>query len=219
MGGVLEFSNRTLQEFVRDSTGLDIYDDQYNYSSGSKANRLRGFWSAAPDHSVGKLMGDLLDYGVENGKFSAEDQTSLAACRQTVLRLLPQSVGKSAQPEQKPDAQIVNHFYAPVGNVAQNSRDFNQKANIKFYPDDISKLVAELAAHLDELNLDARQKQRAQVQIATLQAEIDGDPDPAILKQAAHTLRNIIEGAVGSLIATAAQPSVWHFIQRVLGQF
>lgn len=43
MGGgyVLDFSNRTLAEFVAESTGRDIYDAQYAYASGSKANRLR----------------------------------------------------------------------------------------------------------------------------------------------------------------------------------
>ena len=47
MGGgyVLDFSNRTFSEFIMDSTGRDIYDARYDYGSGSKANRLRGFCS------------------------------------------------------------------------------------------------------------------------------------------------------------------------------
>jgi len=43
-GYVLDFSNRAFQEFVMESTGLDIYDSKYDYGSGSKANQLRGFW-------------------------------------------------------------------------------------------------------------------------------------------------------------------------------
>jgi hypothetical protein len=43
-GYVLNFSNRTFDEFVSDSTGRDIGDSKYNSGSGSKANRLRGFW-------------------------------------------------------------------------------------------------------------------------------------------------------------------------------
>ena len=43
-GYVLNFSNLTFQEFVLDSTGYDVYDNKYNYGSGSKANQLRGFW-------------------------------------------------------------------------------------------------------------------------------------------------------------------------------
>jgi hypothetical protein len=37
-----------------------------------------------------------------------------------------------------------------------------------------------------------------------------------VVRQAGRTLRNIIEGAIGSLAATAAQPAVWHWIQQAL---
>jgi len=63
MGGgyVLDFSNRTLAEFVAESTGRDIYDAKHNYASGSKANRLRAFWATEPNHVVGQLIAGLLD--------------------------------------------------------------------------------------------------------------------------------------------------------------
>lgn len=69
MGGgyVLDFSNRTFAEFLVDSTGLDIYDDQYNYASGSKANRLRAFWETEGDKTVGKLLVELLAHRRELG--------------------------------------------------------------------------------------------------------------------------------------------------------
>jgi hypothetical protein len=52
MGGgyVLDFSNRTLSEFVAESTGRDIYDAKYEYASGSKANRVRNDESLAHDN-------------------------------------------------------------------------------------------------------------------------------------------------------------------------
>ena len=61
MGGgyVLDFSNRTFQEFVFDSTGLDVEDESVA-GLGSKANRLRNFWRIQPDHIVGKLTKDLV---------------------------------------------------------------------------------------------------------------------------------------------------------------
>ena len=64
MGGgyVLDFSNRTLAEFVADSTGRDIYHSKYDYASGSKANRLRAFWTQEANHITGKLLTDLLEY-------------------------------------------------------------------------------------------------------------------------------------------------------------
>jgi hypothetical protein len=64
-GYVLHFSNRTLRGVVAESTGRDIYDSKYDYSSGSKANRLRAFWKEEPNHVVGKLTADLLEYVTE----------------------------------------------------------------------------------------------------------------------------------------------------------
>lgn len=61
-GYVLEFSNRTFQEFILENTGVDIYDDKYAYSSGSKANRLRAFWSKESNYLVSKLISALLEY-------------------------------------------------------------------------------------------------------------------------------------------------------------
>lgn len=61
-GYVLDFSNRTFAEFVAESTDRDIYNAKYDYASGSKANRLRAFWAQEPNHIVGKLLSDLLEY-------------------------------------------------------------------------------------------------------------------------------------------------------------
>jgi hypothetical protein len=67
MGGgyVLNFSDRTMGEYFRDDVGVDIYDQKYNYASGSKANRIRGFWQVADDTLVGKSIDKLIDY-IEN---------------------------------------------------------------------------------------------------------------------------------------------------------
>lgn len=60
-GYVLGFSNRTFREFFLDTVGLDIYDTKYDYASGSKANRLRAFWSVEPDHIVAKAMAAMIE--------------------------------------------------------------------------------------------------------------------------------------------------------------
>jgi hypothetical protein len=70
---------------------------------------------------------------------------------------------------------VQNTFYGPVGNVAQHSEHFNQTASMEIKPQDVSKFVTELTAHIDELNLDARQRQRVEAQIAILNAELAGD--------------------------------------------
>ena len=85
-GYVLSFSNRTFEEFIRDSTGRIIYDKCYEYGSGSKANRLRSFWKVEGNSLVGKLMGDMLNYGVEFDWLAA-DNPSIEECRRIVSRL------------------------------------------------------------------------------------------------------------------------------------
>jgi hypothetical protein len=61
-GYVLNFSDRTLGEFFKDDVRVDIYAEKYNYASGSKANRLRGFWQAADDAIVGRSIEKLIAY-------------------------------------------------------------------------------------------------------------------------------------------------------------
>jgi hypothetical protein len=81
----------------------------------------------------------------------------------------------------------------------------------------LERLIVELTNHLNELNIDAYQKQKAEAQIATIKAQLtDDEPDPVIIKQAGRTLRNITEGAIGSLVATAVQPAVWHWISQAM---
>lgn len=96
-----------------------------------------------------------------------------------------------------------------------------QDVNVHIETGDLTRLVTDLTKHLDELNLDARQKLRAEAQIAALKAELAGeDPDPVIVRQAGRTLRSITEGALGSLLATAAaQPTVWQWIHHMLASF
>ncbi len=59
-GCVLNFSNETFQELIFNTMKINIYDDQYSFSSGSKANRLRAFWRIEDNYKVGKLLGILL---------------------------------------------------------------------------------------------------------------------------------------------------------------
>lgn len=87
-GYVLNCSNRSFQEFVRESVGLDIFDSRYNYGSGSKANRLRALWMKESNSVVGKLLSDLLDWAEPKG---AQHEV----CRLIVGRLLGNSASGS----------------------------------------------------------------------------------------------------------------------------
>ncbi len=131
MGGgyVLDFSNRTFQEFVLDCTGLNIYDSKYDNASGSKANRLRTFWSIEPNHIVGKLLLDLL----ENPAYLDKNEPDLSDnCRRIAQRLL--------------QAASVQDIDAIMPNA--DDRDFDQLA--KLVKNSIEKNEPELG--LDRLH-------------------------------------------------------------------
>jgi hypothetical protein len=102
MGGgyVLNFSNRTFADFFLDSIGLDI-DSNY---SGSKANRLRGFWRRESNGKVGKLMGDMLEYGVDGKLFDGKEEL-LEKCRGIIDRLLQSDPVVKVQEHSKQSAQ------------------------------------------------------------------------------------------------------------------
>jgi hypothetical protein len=87
-GYVLNFSNRGFRNFVVDAVGIDIYDDKYGEGGGSKANRLRAFWSKESDAVVGRLLEQLVGWAVIEQDFQAESSTGAEECMKIAKRLL-----------------------------------------------------------------------------------------------------------------------------------
>ena len=63
MGGgyVLNFSNRTFEEFFREVVRVQIFDSRYDLGSGSKANRVRALWQIATDEELRLFLGGLME--------------------------------------------------------------------------------------------------------------------------------------------------------------
>lgn len=89
-GYVLDFSNASFAEFFRDTAGVDIYNNKYAYSSGSKANRLRAFWEKEADPLVGKALAEMLAVyrfeALQGGK--AINEEAFGQCKKITARLL-----------------------------------------------------------------------------------------------------------------------------------
>lgn len=85
-GYVLNFSDRTMAEFVEDSVHRDIDDVKYHSYGSSKAKRLRAFWAQEPNHLVGMLISDLLDYTWQEG--FADNQLLFDECKHVAARLV-----------------------------------------------------------------------------------------------------------------------------------
>lgn len=96
-GYVLNFSDRTFQEFISENTGIDIDDSKYKYEGRSKANRLRAFWNKESNYVVEKLISNLLEYWRTDKltkyiKISQEEQTLFDECAKIAERLKQDSI-------------------------------------------------------------------------------------------------------------------------------
>lgn len=124
MGGgyVLDFSNRTFEEFVLESTGRWIYADEYAAQGGSKANRLRAFWKLEANHIVARLVSDLIDQAERLG---GADAALVDECRPIVVRL------QQAAPVAELDALAElaeGHDFEVVAKAVRDSIDQNEPA-------------------------------------------------------------------------------------------
>ena len=125
-GYVLDFSDRTFQEFIADSIGKDIYDEKYNHGSGSKANRLRGFWLNETDYNIGILLDKLLEYWlhkVQIGEINQDksDKALYEECSKIVKSL------KSENPVDNLDALKPNSEEKDFSVLAQLIRESIEK--------------------------------------------------------------------------------------------
>lgn len=105
-GYLLDFSHRTLAEFIEEHAGRDVYDQAYpQRGSGSKAWRLRAFWEVEPNQLVGKLIAALIAYRAEvlerqntagstilEVRPQPDEERLVDECRRIVVRLTQGSV-------------------------------------------------------------------------------------------------------------------------------
>lgn len=96
-GYVLDFSNRSFEEFVYDAVGVNIYDDKYDYESGSKANRLRAFIKIESNYRVGTLIEALCEFwlsqvGLYSSTFESKDEHLCLKSQEVAKRLKLDSV-------------------------------------------------------------------------------------------------------------------------------
>lgn len=98
-GYVLDFSNRTFDEFFIENAGISIYQPKYDYASGSKANRLRAFWNIEGNVPVGKQLLRMLEYwflrkNLSNQTITLAEKALYDECVAIAERLIQNSPGR-----------------------------------------------------------------------------------------------------------------------------
>ena len=85
MGYVLDFTNRTFQEFVYEKINVDVYAI---YSDMSKAKMLRAIMSEYDDVTVGKLLLELMRYMQAKDMITEKNRTRFEKCASIGNRLI-----------------------------------------------------------------------------------------------------------------------------------
>ena len=96
-GYVLDFSNRTLSNFVFETLNIELYSDNFAEFGESKANRIRAIWQKESNYKVGKLISEMLDYWRDKkvmsyGEITQPEQSLFDECHKIAQRLLADTV-------------------------------------------------------------------------------------------------------------------------------
>lgn len=88
-GYVLNFSNRTFEEFFKDFQ-INIFDERFAFNGNSKMKRLRAFCELETNNKVGEVLFALLQYAESIGQINTADKLSALNC----VNRLNNQVGK-----------------------------------------------------------------------------------------------------------------------------
>jgi hypothetical protein len=96
-GYVLDFSNRTLSNFVFETLNIELYSDRYSEFGDSKASRIRAIWQKESNYKVGKLISEILDYWrdkkiITYREITKPEQNIFDECYKIAQRLLADTV-------------------------------------------------------------------------------------------------------------------------------
>ncbi|WP_246702993.1 restriction endonuclease [Rhizobium sp. SG741] len=97
-GWVLDFSNRTFDEFFRHELGIDIYDDAYGVNGTSKGKHLRAFLEIGQQEAVIKALTALWEYR-EAGLISRGEKDTVHGGRERLNAIMLRLGGKSLPPD------------------------------------------------------------------------------------------------------------------------
>lgn len=98
---------------------------------------------------------------------------------------------------------------SPIQHVAAGAHGV-QNTSYQVTKNDLRAVIDTYRKHVEELKLDPVARRRADAQVATLEAQLQDEPDPTIVKAAGKSLKTIVEGAIGGAAGNVlANPAVW----------
>lgn len=86
-GWVLDFTDKTFEDFFLSTVSIDIHSKKYQGSGTSKAKKLREFWKLESDHVVGKIILALIEYA-KSTPGAPKDEDLINKCQEIGNRLI-----------------------------------------------------------------------------------------------------------------------------------
>ena len=109
----------------------------------------------------------------------------------------------------------VNNFYGPVTDtqIQQSTQDSTQIIDKKTLDiDTLKDLIKEIKENIKEVKLGDK-KQEFESEIKTIETQMDSpNPKPKIIRESLNSIRHILEGAAGSLIASGLMYRIGQFL-------
>lgn len=109
-GWVLDFSDRTFEEFFRHEVGIEIYDDAYGFIGTSKGKHLSAFLQAGQPAAVVNALVALWEYR-QDGLISRGEKETVNGGRER-LNVVLQSLGgmplRAIRPQHRPHRHSLN---------------------------------------------------------------------------------------------------------------
>ena len=107
--------------------------------------------------------------------------------------------------------QIQNAINSPIQQGINSVQ--HQTATYQLPPiSKIEEVISQIEKHLSDLSLTSKKERLVKAQVATIKAQIMDEPNQNIIKEAFGTIRNVIEGAAGSMLASGVWPSILTFL-------
>ncbi|MEK3806691.1 abortive infection family protein [Bacillus sp. FSL H8-0547] len=128
-GYVLNFSNRTFQNFIIEHVNREIYEDKYAFEGDSKAKRLRAFWIIESNYIVSKLISALLEYWSMDNQLreitlEKKDQVLFEDCLKIAERLKHNSISEHIEDILQPESD--DSDFELLTNTIRNNIEQNQ---------------------------------------------------------------------------------------------
>lgn len=121
-GWVLNFNDRTYNEFFDEFVGVNIDDPKYQSHGPSKAKRMRSFWDQAPNGVVAQVLKELIEHARSYNILTA-DTALLADCQAIITRL---SLDQPVADLQAISVDDADRNFGLVAKAAKESIERNQ---------------------------------------------------------------------------------------------